>query len=355
MNEPLTSAPQTDARWAAFERRDPSHDGEFVIAVRTTKIYCRPSCPAKRPLRRNVVFFALPREAEAAGYRACKRCRPNEMSPRQRDALAVEAACRAIEEAEGPLDLETLAGVAQMSRHHFHRTFKAHVGLTPRAYASARRTARSVAALLDGERVADAAFASGYGSLTQFYEAAGKRFGMAPSAVRAGAHGETILTAQRRTPLGVVSAAFSARGVCGVVLADTLKEGQAAIEARFPKARFVSDDRGCEAALDVVLAAMEEPALAEELPLDIRGTAFEERVWAALRTIPAGTTRTYGEVADLIGAPTAHRAVARACGANRHAVVIPCHRVVRADGGLGGYRWGLSRKKALLAKEKRDG
>ena len=339
-------------RWAAVEQRDADADGTFVFAVRTTGIYCRPSCPAKRPLRKNVRYYALAREAARDGFRPCKRCRPDEISSRQRAARAVEAACEAIVAADVAPSLARLAEDALMSPHHFHRTFKAHVGVTPKVYADAVRHRRSVEALGIGARVADAAFASGYNSLSRFHEATARRFGMSPSSVAAGGLGELILTSQIEGPLGIVTAAFSSRGVASVVLSDRPEEGIGTLFARFPRALILDGGEAAWDALEAVIAAIEEPELAEELPLDVRGTAFEERVWAALRKIPAGTTATYAEVAAAIGAPTSHRAVARACGANKHAVVVPCHRVVRSDGGLGGYRWGLERKQALLAREK---
>ncbi|WP_420393829.1 bifunctional DNA-binding transcriptional regulator/O6-methylguanine-DNA methyltransferase Ada [Acuticoccus sp.] len=347
------TATSADPRWDAVLARDGDADGAFVFAVTTTGIYCRPSCPARRPRPQNVRYFALAREAEAAGYRACLRCRPTEPSAAQRHALAVEAACRMLQ--KGDMTLAELAAAAGMSAHHFHRLFRAHTGLTPKAYAQAVRTRRSVAALGEGGTVADAAFAAGYGSLSRFYAEAAARLGMSPSVVATGGIGELILTAQRRAPLGVVTAAFSARGVCAVVLSEGAQEGVGEVLARLPLATVLDGGPAMAAALDAVVGAVEEPRRAEELPLDIRGTAFEERVWGELRRIPAGTTRSYREVAEAIGAPTAHRAVARACGANRIAVLVPCHRVVRADGGLGGYRWGLERKRALLAREAEGG
>ncbi len=347
----LNQTVPAEEAWQAVLARDDAQDGSFVFAVATTGVYCRPSCPARRPLRRNVRFFALPREAEAAGFRACKRCRPNEISKAQRDALAVADACRALETADTPPNLAALAAVAGLSAFHFHRIFKAHTGLTPKAYGEAAR-ARRAANLLAGEgRVTDAAFGAGFGSLSRFYEAAARRFALAPAALAAGGKGEIIVTAQAPCPLGTVTAAFSRRGIAAIELGADGEAGLEAVRQRFGQALLVAGGADFEALMAQIVAAVTEPEKAAELPLDIRGTAFEERVWAALRRIPVGTTATYGEIAAAIGAPAAHRAVARACGANRIAVAIPCHRVVRADGSLAGYRWGVTRKKALLEAE----
>lgn len=347
----LMESEPAEAAWQAVCARDAERDGSFVFAVATTGVYCRPSCPARRPLRRNVRFFALPREAEAAGFRACKRCRPNEMSKTQRDALAVEAACRALETAETPPTLETLAQAAGLSAYHFHRIFKAHTGLTPRGYGDAVRARRAATALGAREGVAEAAFGSGFQSLSRFYDAAASRFALAPSVIARGGKGEAIVTAQTRSSLGIVTAAFSRRGIAALFLTDDAATGLADVTARFGAALILEGGADFEALMAEIVAAVEEPEKAAELPLDIRGTAFEERVWAALRKIPVGTTASYAEIAAAIGAPTAHRAVARACAHNAIAIAIPCHRVVRADGSLAGYRWGVDRKRALLAAE----
>lgn len=343
---------QDEERWAAVLARDADADGAFVFAVTSTGVYCRPSCPARRPARRNVVFYALAQEAKKAGFRPCRRCRPDEMSASQRAALAVEEACRTLEAAAAPPPLHDLAGAAGMSPHHFHRIFRAHTGLTPRAYYEAARVRRAERALGEAESVTDAAHAAGFASLSRFHERAAARFGMAPSAVRAGGQGEVVVVAQGHSALGMITVAFSRRGVCAVRLTDTAQEGVGEILALYRHAFVVAGGADFDTLVAEVIGAVEEPARAEELPLDIRGTAFEERVWAALRAIPVGTTATYGEIAAALGAPTAHRAVARACGANRIAVLIPCHRVVRADGSLAGYRWGVERKRALLEAER---
>lgn len=340
-----------DERWTAVLQRDAEADGAFVYAVITTGIYCRPSCPSRRPKRENARFFDLPREAAAAGFRPCKRCRPDEMSARQRQALAVEAACRRLEAEGAAPTLADLAADAGLSPFHFQRLFKAHTGLTPRQYHAAERGARTATALAGATSVTDAAFASGFASLSAFYDAVASRHGLAPATLSARGEGEVIVTAGTRCTLGWLTAAFSRRGVAAVRLTDTADSGMREVEAQFGRALLVPGGADFDALVDRVAAAVEEPKLAEELPLDVRGTAFEERVWAQLRAIPVGSTATYGEVAAAIGAPRAHRAVARACAANKIAVLIPCHRVVRADGSLAGYRWGPERKAALLAAE----
>ncbi|MEM0908884.1 MAG: bifunctional DNA-binding transcriptional regulator/O6-methylguanine-DNA methyltransferase Ada [Pseudomonadota bacterium] len=349
----LTSLKGDDA-WAAVCARDPAMDGVFVFAVRTTGVYCRPSCPARQPLRQNVTFYALAKDARAAGYRPCKRCRPDEISTHQRDALLVEAACRTLQGAETPPTLKALAHEANLSPHHFHRIFKAHTGVTPKAFGDAARARKTAAALEEGRTVADAAFGTGFQSLSRFYDAVAERFHVSPGALSSGGAGEIIVTAQASFSLGVVTAAFSRRGIASIVLTDTDSAGMEEIVARFREALFLDGGADFEGLISDVVSAIEEPALAQELPLDIRGTAFEERVWAALRKVPVGTTASYGDIAAAIGAPGAHRAVAKACGANRHAVAIPCHRIVRADGALSGYRWGVERKAALQRNESVD-
>ncbi len=339
-----------DPRWTAVCARDGEHDGAFVYAVATTGVYCRPSCPSRRPKRVNVTFYALPREAELAGYRACRRCRPTAMSPAQCHALMVEAACRVL--ADGPVPLIDLAAAAGVSAHHFHRIFKAHTGTTPAQYARAGRARRAAEALAAGERPADAAFAAGFASLSRFYDEAAARFAVAPAALANGGRGEVVVLAFGRCELGVVTVAFSRQGIAAVRLNDTEEDGRAEAGALFRDALLVDGGEPFDALVADVIAAIGEPGLASELPLDIRGTAFEERVWAALREIPIGSTASYAEVAAAIGAPTSHRAVARACGANKIAVLVPCHRVVRADGSLAGYRWGVERKAALLGWER---
>ncbi len=348
------NASVSETHWAALMARDAEADGEFVYAVITTGVYCRPSCPSRRPLRKNVRTFALPAEAEAAGFRPCKRCRPKELSSQQRSALAVEAACRTIEHSDAPPSLASLAQDAGLSPYHFHRVFTAHTGVTPKAYADAVRAKRAQAALVSSPTVADAAFASGFASLSRFYEMATQRLAMSPAALAASGRGEVVVTAQSPSPLGIVTVAFSERGICAVRLSATAAEGEAEVRTLFNDAVLIDGGAEFDGLMSDVVAAIREPALAGELPLDVRGTAFEERVWAALRAIPYGATASYGEIAAAIGRPAAHRAVANACGANKIAVLIPCHRVIRSDGSLGGYRWGVTRKAALLELERRS-
>ncbi len=340
-----------NARWQAICARDASADGAFVFAVTTTGIYCRPSCPARRPKRENVRFFALPREAEAAGFRPCRRCRPRDLSTAQRHALLIEAACRQIETSAREPTLAELANAAGLSPSYFHRLFRAVVGVTPKHYARTARAGALRQTVRKAPSVTAAAFESGHESLRRFYDRALAALGMTPRAFRAGAEGEVILFAAAPSTLGVVTAAFTRRGVCAVRLNDRAADGEAELRALFPKACLVAAGNRLTSLIAQVVAAIEEPARAAELPLDIRGTAFEQRVWRALRDIPVGTTASYSAIAAGIGAPMAQRAVARACGANPAAVLVPCHRVVRADGGLGGYRWGIARKERLLARE----
>ena len=340
-----------DERWAAVVNRDRRAEGHFVLGVRTTGIYCRPGCPARRPRRENVRFFAHTGEAERAGFRPCKRCRPNETSQEERHAAAVARACRLIESAEEAPDLAALADAAGMSRYHFHRVFKAATGLTPRAYASAYRAKRLRGALREGFTVTEAIHEAGFGSASRFYEASEKLLGMAPASYRRGGHTETIRFALGECSLGSILVAATEKGVCAILLGDDTAALLRDLEDRFANARLVGGDETFEGPVARAVALTESPARGHDLPLDVRGTVFQQRVWQALRDIPAGSTESYAEVAARIGAPGAARAVARACSANPVAVAIPCHRVVRRDGGLSGYRWGVERKAALLERE----
>ena len=347
----ITTIDADQSRWRAVSERSAEADGTFVFAVTTTGVYCRPSCPAKRAKHEHVRFFDLNREAEAAGFRPCKRCRPNEISTAQGHALAVEAACRRLETAEVEPSLDALAREAGLSRFHFHRLFKEIVGATPKQYARGARAPRLRKTVKAAASVTAAAFESGHESLRGFYDNALAAFGMPPKVFRAGAEGEVIIYAFATTSLGVVTAAFTRHGVCAVRITGNAKQGEAELRQLFPAARLIFGEGDFEGLVRGVAAAIEEPARAAELPLDIRGTAFQQRVWNALRKVPLGTRATYSAIAATIGAPGAHRAVAQACGANPAAVLVPCHRVVRADGGLGGYRWGIERKRVLLARE----
>ncbi len=331
-----------DDRWSALERRDP--DAAFVYSVRTTGVYCRPNCPARRPNRANVRFHATAADAERAGFRACLRC-----GPAAGHRAAVAEACRLIAAADAPPDLAALADAAGLSRFHFHRVFKTIVGVTPKAYAAAERGRRAREQLAAGATVTAAA--AGFGSASRFYAAAPGQLGMAPSAYRAGGRGEAIRFAVGASSLGSVLVAATDVGVCAVFLGDDPAALAAELRRRFPKADVQPADTTFNTSVAKVVALVEAPAAAFDLPLDLRGTAFQVRVWEALRRIPAGTTTTYSKLAEQLGQPTAARAVARACATNHVSVAVPCHRVVGATGALTGYRWGVGRKAELLKRE----
>ncbi|MDP1633060.1 MAG: bifunctional DNA-binding transcriptional regulator/O6-methylguanine-DNA methyltransferase Ada [Gallionellaceae bacterium] len=340
-----------EQRWQAVVRRDKQADGAFVYAVRTTGVYCRPSCPSRTAKRENVEFFDAGELALAAGYRACKRCRPETLSLEQRrQALAVQA-CRTIEQSASALPLAELARQAGLSPHHFHRIFKTATGLTPKAFYKSVRAKRVAESLQASPSVTEAIFAAGFNSAGRFYEEAGALLGMSPSAYRKGAAGERIRYAVAPCALGQVLVAATHQGVCAIefdaaapVLVERLRE-------RFPRASFEPADDEFRRWVSRVLEYLAQPHGALDLPLDVRGTVFQHRVWQALREIPAGQTASYAEIARRIGQPKAHRAVAHACAKNQVAVAIPCHRVVRGDGDLAGYRWGVERKAALLRRE----
>jgi AraC family transcriptional regulator, regulatory protein of adaptative response / methylated-DNA-[protein]-cysteine methyltransferase len=341
-----------DARWRAIERRDRAADGTFVYSVRTTGVYCRPSCAARLPRRENVAFHASCADAERAGFRPCKRCRPSEPALADQQAAAVARACRLIEEAEEAPSLAALAHAAGLSRFHFHRVFKAVTGVTPKAYAAAHRGKRVRAELAQGGTVTEAIYGAGFNSSGRFYAAAPDLLGMTPTQFRAGGSGNVIRFAVGECSLGSILVAATDKGVCAIELGDDPDALVRALQDIFPKARLVGGDTAFEQLVAKVVGFVEAPAHGLELPLDIRGTSFQQRVWKALRAIPAGSTATYTEIAKRIGRPRAVRAVAHACASNAIAVAIPCHRVVRMDGSLAGYRWGVARKRALLARER---
>jgi AraC family transcriptional regulator, regulatory protein of adaptative response / methylated-DNA-[protein]-cysteine methyltransferase len=343
-----TAALRDDARWAAVLARDARFDGRFYYSVATTGIYCRPSCPARRPKRGHVGFHGSSAAAEAAGFRPCKRCKPDQASPL---AARIAQACRMIEAAEEPPSLAALANAVGLSPHHFHRQFKAALGVTPKAYAQGQRNAKARAALFRGASMTEALFEAGFNSTSRFYASAPEALGMSPSAFRAGGADETIRYATAPCALGQVLAAASGKGVCAILLGDTAEDLVSELQRQFPRAEMRAGDADFAATTAAVVSLVDAPEVPPDLPLDIRGTAFQQRVWDALRRIPAGRTATYAEIAAAIGAPASARAVAGACAANRLAVAIPCHRVVRGDGSLSGYRWGVARKAALLAKE----
>ena len=340
-----------DERWAAVVNRDHDAGDRFFYSVATTGVYCRPGCAARRPRRENVRFHATREDAEAAGFRPCRRCRPHEPPLAERHAGAVAAACRLIETAGEMPGLDALAEAAGMSRFHFHRVFKAATGVTPRTYAAARRAERTREALHRGETVTGALYGAGFNSNGRFYAAAPDVLGMAPARFRRGGAAETIRFAVGECSLGSVLAAATGKGVCAILLGDDPNALVHDLEDRFPNAELVGGDPAFEAVVARVVGFVEAPALGLDLPLDVRGTAFQQRVWEALRAIPAGETVSYRVIAERIGSAKAVRAVARACASNAIAVAIPCHRVVRSDGGLSGYRWGVERKRALLGRE----
>ena len=343
---------EDDARWQAVSDRDAAADGLFVYAVKTTGIYCRPSCPSRAPNRRNVVFYSDSAEAESRGYRACLRCNPNGKSTAEAAAEVVAKACRTIEGPEGIPKLEELAASVGLSPFHFHRQFKAVTGLTPRAYGAAQRAKRVRAELADGETsVTSAIYGAGFNSSSRFYEKSAEALGMTPSAFKRGGMDAEIRFAVGECSLGAILVARSLKGICAISLGDDPEALIRELEDRFPNARLIGGDHDFEQVVAQVVGFVEEPRVGLDLPLDVRGSTFQERVWQALREIPAGETASYSEIAQRIGAPGAVRAVANACGANTIAVAIPCHRVVRTDGALSGYRWGVERKRALLEKE----
>ena len=340
--------PDEESRWQAVIGRDRRADGQFYYSVATTGVYCRPSCGARLPRRENVAFHASTEAAERAGFRPCKRCRPDETD---RQAAAVAEACRIIEQAETPPSLAELADAVGISQFHFHRVFKAATGVTPKAYADAER-ARRVRAALDGKgTVTEAIYDAGFNSNGRFYAAAPGRLGMTPTRFRKGGEGETVRFAIGQTSLGAILVAATDKGIVAIQFADDPDALVRDLQDRFPKARLVGGDAEFEALVAKVVGSVEKPSAGFDLPLDVRGTAFQQRVWQALREIPVGTTASYADIAERLGSPKAVRAVAGACAANDIAVAIPCHRVVRNDGALSGYRWGVERKRALLDRE----
>jgi AraC family transcriptional regulator of adaptative response/methylated-DNA-[protein]-cysteine methyltransferase len=351
MNAPA-AAITDDPRWAAVVGRDASADGAFVYSVRTTGVYCRPACPARTPNPANVAFHASAAAARAAGFRPCRRCRPDEPPLAERHAALAARACRRIEQAEETPSLAVLAREAGLSPHHFHRLFKAAVGLTPRDYAAAHRARQVRDRLATTGTVTEAIHEAGYSSSSRFYEKAADLLGMTPGAYREGGAGTEIAFAVGQSSLGAILVARSGTGVCAILMGDDPDALARDLQDRFPRARLTGGDAGFETVVAAVVGLVEAPALGLDLPLDVRGTAFQQRVWRALQAIPAGRTASYAEIARAIGAPKAVRAVAGACAANPLAVAIPCHRVVRNDGALSGYRWGVERKRTLLARER---
>jgi AraC family transcriptional regulator of adaptative response/methylated-DNA-[protein]-cysteine methyltransferase len=337
------------ACWHALEARDPAADGRFWYGVRTTGIYCRPACASRLPRRDNVVFHRSPAAAEQAGFRPCKRCRPDE--ERRDPAKLVAEACRRIEEAETPPSLTALARAAEVSPFHFHRLFKQVTGVTPKAYGDARRAARLRSELADGASVTAAAYDTGFNSSARFYAQTGAILGMTPSNFRNGGQGTVIRFAIGHCSLGAILVAATEIGICAIELGDDAERLLQDFQSRFPQAEIVGDDPEFERLAALAICLADDPKRTPDLPLDIRGTAFQRRVWEELQRIPAGTTITYAELARRIGQPAAVRAVAGACAANKIALAIPCHRVVRTGGALSGYRWGIVRKRTLILRE----
>jgi AraC family transcriptional regulator of adaptative response/methylated-DNA-[protein]-cysteine methyltransferase len=340
---------ENDPRWAAVVARDPEAD--FYYAVATTGVYCRPSCAAKLARPENVQFYRTPEDAERAGFRPCKRCKPDQASPDGQHAEKIASACRLIENAETPPCLESLAQHAGLSASHFHRLFKASTGLTPKGYAAAHRANLVRKQLGKSDTVTSAIYDAGYNSNSRFYETSDQVLGMTPSDYRAGGRQTDIRFAVGECSLGSILVAQSGRGICAIFLGDDPDSLLRELQDQFQKANLIGGDADFEQLVAKVVGFIETPARGIDLPLEIRGTAFQQRVWQALRNIPAGSTASYTDVAKRIGSPNSVRAVAQACGANALAVAIPCHRVVRSDGELSGYRWGVERKRALLAKE----
>jgi AraC family transcriptional regulator of adaptative response/methylated-DNA-[protein]-cysteine methyltransferase len=349
----LASKPFSDdeSRWQSLVDRNPAADGEFVYSVKSTGVYCRPTCPSRLALRENIRFHATCEEAEAAGFRACKRCKPAGESIAEHQSSIVARACRIIEESGEIPNLDDLARSVGMSSYHFHRVFKAQTGLTPRGYAVAHRTRRVRDELTRRETVTEAIYGAGFNSNSRFYESSDEVLGMTPRTFRDGGTGTTIRFAIGESWLGPILVASSEKGVCAILLGEDPEELVRDLQDRFPKAELIGGDEDFEQLVARVVGFVENPSSGLDLPLDIRGTAFQQRVWEALRQIPAGSTASYAEIAKRIGQPKSVRAVAQACGANHLAVAVPCHRVVRTDGALSGYRWGVERKARLLRRE----
>jgi AraC family transcriptional regulator of adaptative response/methylated-DNA-[protein]-cysteine methyltransferase len=350
-NEMLAAQTVSDPRWQAVAARDSSADGKFFYSVRTTGVYCKPSCAARVARPENIAFHPTAADAERAGFRPCKRCRPNQPSRPQPNADVVAELCRFIENADTPPTLDELARHAGLSAFHLHRVFKEVTGITPHAYAVAHRVKRVRNGLNRGTSVTDAIFGAGYNSSSRFYAKSGELLGMTPTTYRSGGANTEIRFAIGECSLGSILVARSARGICAISLGDDPETLARELQDRFPQARLIGDDARFAALVAQVVGLVEAPRVGLDLPLDVRGTAFQRRVWEALRHISPGSTVSYAEIAERIGAPKSVRAVAQACGANPLAVAIPCHRVVRQDGNLSGYRWGVQRKQALLERE----
>ncbi|MEJ7838875.1 MAG: bifunctional DNA-binding transcriptional regulator/O6-methylguanine-DNA methyltransferase Ada [Thermomicrobiales bacterium] len=348
---PIASLTDAD-RWQAILERDSTADGQFIMCVHTTGIYCRPACPARRPLRTNVHFVDSPMAARREGFRPCKRCLPDDaLSPAARRVEIVASICRKIDASEESLSLDDLAAEAGMSRFHFHRVFREVTGVTPKAYETALRSSRMRTGLASGTTVTEAIYDAGFASNGRFYASTNETLGMTPGTFRRGGADMTIRWAFGESSLGKVLVAATDVGICSIMLGDDVAALQDELVQRFPRATMIDGDEYFASTVAAAVGCIEEPGRSDQLPLDIRGTAFQQRVWQALRAVPRGSTVSYGELADRIGSPGAARAVASACSQNKIAVAIPCHRAVGKDGALTGYRWGIERKRALLQRE----
>lgn len=344
-----------DTRWAAVAARDKAYDGKFYYSVATTGVYCRPSCPARLAKRENVNFHDTPASARAAGFRPCKRCKPDQPPLDAHYAKLILAACRAIESSDDEPSLTALAAAAKLSPHHFHRVFKSVAGVTPKAYATAYRHRRVRDNLKGSTTVTGAIHASGYGSSGRFYAGSKSVLGMRAGQFRAGGAHAEMKFAVGQCSLGAILVAATANGVSAILLGDDSEVLLRDLQDRFPNAVLIGADPAFEKLAAKVIAFVDRPRGSFDLPLDVRGTAFQHKVWKALQAIPAGSTASYSDIAEMIAMPKAARAVAQACGANPVAVAIPCHRVVRMDGTLSGYRWGIERKRKLIAREAKGG
>lgn len=346
-----TSTTEADPRWAQVLARDKSADGKFWYSVQTTGVYCRPSCPSRTANPRNVSLHEDLASAKATGFRPCKRCNPDGASQEADRAALVAKACRLIEKSGEPPALEDLAKAVGLSPSYFHRLFKATTGLTPKDYAVANRASRVRAGLAKGGSVTEAIYDAGFNSSGRFYEKSNKMLGMTPTHYREGGTNEEIKFAIGQSKLGAILVASSTKGVVAILMDDDPEKLVRDVQDRFPKALLTGGDQDYEKLVAEVVGLVEAPSIGHDLPLDIRGTVFQQRVWQALQEIPVGKTATYSEIASQIGMPTAGRAVAAACAANKLAVAIPCHRVIRRDGSLSGYAWGIERKQRLLEQE----
>ena len=347
-----TAATLQDSRWASVLTRDPEADGVFFYSVQTTGVYCRPSCAARLPRPENVAFHATSQDAEGAGFRPCKRCKPEQLSLNERRASIVAEACRSIEGASQALTLQQLATAAHLSPFHFQRLFRATLGLTPKQYFMAHRSKTLRKHLAQSETITRAIYDSGFNSNARFYATSNKALGMTPSSFRKGGEDVDISFAVGECTLGSFLVAQSSRGICAIHLGDDPGQLISKLRERFPRATLKAGDAAFNQLVAKVVGLVEAPDTNPGLPLDIRGTAFQQQVWEALRALPYGSTATYQEIANAIGMPKSVRAVAQACAANNLAVAVPCHRVVRSDGSPSGYRWGVERKKLLLQRER---